>query len=152
LKQIDFPGHEQFVIDNFFNKIQFLENLKKQFDQRIESIDFYSQDLMFLQSVPARRGKVIKYIVLAEIDNIHRFKNSNSLIAYAGLIPRDRSFGGKNHKGRLRTECNQFLKWAMIQAVAPALLKDSSLRDYYLEKSRKDRMLPRPAWLSPENY
>ena len=137
LKGINFPQHEQFVIDHFLNKIQFLDNLKKQFDQRIETIDFNSQDMLFLPSVPAMRGKVIKYIVLAEIDNINRFRNSDSLIAYAGLIPRDRSSGGKNRKGRLRTECNQFLKWAMIQAVAPALLKDSALRDYYREVKKR---------------
>lgn len=137
LKQINFPEHEQFVIDQSLNKIQFLENMKEQFNQRIESIHFHSQDMRLLESVPAMRGKVVKYIVLAEIDNIHRFQNSDSLIAYAGLVPRDRSSGGKNRKGHLRTECNQFLKWGMIQAVAPALLKDAALRDYYMEVKKR---------------
>jgi transposase len=137
LEQIRFPEHEKFVVESSLNKIKFLDNLRDEFDKHIETIHFHSQDLMFLQSVPAMRGKVIKYIVLAEIDNIHRFKNSDSLIAYAGLIPRDRSSGGKNRKGRLRTECNQFLKWAMIQAVAPALFKDLSLRDYYQEVKKR---------------
>jgi transposase len=137
LKQINFPEHEQFVVNSFLNQIQFLDDLRNQFDEQIQTITFPSPDMIFLQSVPAMRGKVIKYIVLAEIDGIHRFKNSDCLIAYAGLIPRDRSSGGKNRKGRLRTECNQFLKWAMIQAVTTALLKDSSLRDYYQELKKK---------------
>ncbi len=137
LKQIHFPEHERFVVDNFLNQIEFLENIRNQFDEQIQSIDFHSPDRILLESVPAMRGKVIKYIVLAEIDQIHRFKNSDALIAYAGLIPRDRSSGGKNRKGRLRTECNQYLKWAMIQATTSALLKDSSLRDYYQELKKK---------------
>ena len=55
----------------------------------------------------------------------------------AQTVPRP---GGKNSPAiqtnqpfRFKRESPEFLKWAMIQALAPALLKDSALRDYYRE-------------------
>lgn len=131
LKQINFPQQEQFVIDRLFKQMESLENLKNQFNEQIQSLNTDNSDLRILRTAPGMNGKVINHVVLAEIDNIHRFRNSDALLAYAGLVARDNSSGDKQRKGRLRTACNQYLKWAMIEAAIPAMLKDKSLRDYY---------------------
>ncbi len=82
-------------------------------------------------------GRVLNYTVLCEIAGIDHFKNSDVLVAYAGLIPRDKSSGSKLRKGKLKTECNEFLKWAMLEAVIPAIRKDRGLKEYYYEIKKK---------------
>lgn len=131
LKQIPFSPQEQFLVTNLLREIQSLNELKTQFDEYVETLNFHSDDLKYLQTAPAMNGKLFKYILLAEIDNINRFKNSGSLVAYAGLIPKDNSSGEKIRKGHLRTDCNKFLKWAIIEAAIPAMRKDPGLRELY---------------------
>lgn len=139
LAGINFPEHERFLINSLLGQIDSFEKLKASFDQRIESIDTHNQELKLLSTIPAMKGKMIAYIVLAETDNISRFRNSDAFVAYAGIIPKDCSSGSKNRKGRLRTDCNQFLKWALIQAVIPAMRKDPALRrEYQTVKARSN--------------
>jgi len=131
LQSIHFPEQDQFTISQLFKQKEHLEQLKKQFDERIQALHADDPDLRILRTAPGMNGKVLNYIVLAEIDTIDRFRNSDALIAYAGLVARDKSSGDKQRKGRLRTACNQYLKWALIEAAVPAMLKDKALRDYY---------------------
>ena len=137
LSAVNFPIHERFLINSLLHQIDYLENLKMQFDRQIESITINNEQFKLLSTVPAMNGKIISCIVLAETDNINRFRNSDAFVAYSGVIPRDHSSGAKNRKGHLRTDCNQFLKWALIQAVIPAIRKDLALRkDYQAIKER----------------
>ena len=146
IKALSLPAQERFIVDSLLKEISHLKRLRQKFDGQIQSVDFHSQDTRLLQSAPAMKGKLIKYIILAEIDNIHRFRNSDALIAYAGLIPRDHSSVEKQRKGHLRTDCNQFLRWAMIQAVYPAIRQDNVLKQYYQKvKERKNSSAARIA-------
>jgi transposase len=131
LKDVPLPQQERFLIDRLVRQIQYMQKVKTSIHQRIESINFHSQDLRYLRTVPGLGGKVLVYVVLAEIDQIARFKNFRSLIAYAGLSPRDKSSSDKQRKGRLKTESNHFLQWAMIESSLGAILKDPCLREYY---------------------
>lgn len=137
LKEVRLPEHERFVIDQLLEQMNYLNKLKETFEGHIQQIPFACAQMPYLQSVPAMNGRVLKYTVLAEIDGIEHFKNSDALVAYAGLIPRDKSSGQKFRKGKLRTECNQFLRWAMLEAVVPAILKDRGLRAYYQEVKKQ---------------
>ena len=127
------PEHERFVIDRLLEQMHYLNKFKETFEEHIQEISFFCEQMELLQSVPAMKGKVLNYTILSEIDGIEHFKNSDALVSYAGLIPRDKSSGQKLRKGRLKTECNEFLKWAMLEAVFPAIRKDRGLRDYYFE-------------------
>jgi len=146
LKELSLPTQEQFLVDELLKQISQLEHLKQRFDEHLKTLPINSKELFFLQSVPAMNGHLLKYIVLAEIDNIHRFKNSDALVAYAGLCSKDKSSGEKLRKGHLRTDCNEFLKWALIEAVTAAIRRDKGLRNYYREvKQRLDSSSARVA-------
>ena len=146
LENLPIPERERFIVDKLLKEIRFLERLRSEFDIHIEKSGFHSDDIAMLETVPAMNGRILKYIVLSEIANIGRFKNSDSIAAYAGLVPRDRSSGDKDRKGHLRTDCNEFLKWAMIEAAIPAMRKDRSLWRYYKEvKARRNSSAARLA-------
>jgi transposase len=139
LKAVDLPEQERFILDRSLDKIAELERRRDEFDEYIQRISFHHEDLKWLQSVPGMRGEILKYIILAEIDNVHRFRHARGIVAYAGLIPRDKSSGEKQRYGGLRSECNQFLRWALLQAVIHAIRQDAGMKTYYKEVKKNNR-------------
>jgi transposase len=61
-------------------------------------------------------GKILAAVAAAEIDSIDRFSNAAKLCAYAGLVPRTYSSGGKVYRGPLLKSRNKLLQWAFIEA------------------------------------
>lgn len=133
LEAVKLPGTYKFMVEELLKQIDELSGVKRRLLDKIEELQIENEDLKRLRTVPGMGGKLLPYIVLAEIDNILRFRNSRAVVAYSGLIPSERSSGEKIRRGRLRTECNWFLKWALIEAVPGAILKDKNLRKIYKE-------------------
>lgn len=137
LEALSLPENERFMVDQLLEQIRQIEKLRDNLDEKIQGLDFHSEQLKYLKTVPGMGGKVFKYIVLAEIDNINRFRKARGLIAYAGLIPKDRSSGGKIRRGNLRTDINHYLRWALIESVTAAIKADPALRAYYWQMKKK---------------
>lgn len=87
LKEVPLPEPERFVIDPLLEHMTYLNKLKETFEGHIQQIPFVCAQRPYWQSVPARNGRVLNDTVLAEINGIEHFKNSEALGAYAGLIP-----------------------------------------------------------------
>ena len=112
--------------------------------ERIRSSDRMIRDLArddprvpILESVPGI-GKFFAVLLANEIDNISRFRNAKKLVGYAGLAPTTRASGDKCFHGHLSRQRNKWIRWAMIEAVWPAIRKDASLFEYHMKiKSRK---------------
>lgn len=137
LQTVQLPVHERFLLEQLLEQITYLEKVKTSLSEKIDSIDFHSTDLDFLKTVPGMNGKLLCYIVLAEIDTIHRFKNARSLVAYAGLMPKDKSSGEKIRKGHLSKDSNSFLRWALLEASIGGMRKDKALYALYKEYKLK---------------
>jgi transposase len=90
-----------------------------------------------LESVPGI-GLFFAVLMANEIDDISRFRTAGKLLSYAGLIPSTYASGAKTFHGRLIKQGNKWIRWAMVEAVWPAVRKDASLCEYYARiKSRK---------------
>ena len=70
-------------------------------------------------------------LICNEIDNINRFMTDKKLHAYAGLVPSTYASGGKVFHGHITKQGNKWLRWAMVEAVWPAIRGDAELRMYY---------------------
>lgn len=137
LSQVELPEKARMLLNHYLLNIETITKMVESLDRHIEAMDFKHADRTILETMPGMRGKVIKYIILAELDNINRFRNARSLVAYGGLIPRERSSGDKIRKGHLRSDINHFLRWALIEAVYPVIMADRNLKAYY--KTVKER-------------
>jgi transposase len=79
-----------------------------------------------LQTLPGV-GAILAAVIATELDGVARFVRPEKLCAYAGLVPTTHASGGKTHHGRLLPFCNEWLRWAFIEAAwsavgcAPAL-------------------------------
>ena len=68
-----------------------------------------------LRTVPGI-GPTLAAVLAAEIDTSERFPRADKLCAYAGLVPSAHASGGKVRHGRLLSACNQWLRWAFVEA------------------------------------
>jgi len=72
-------------------------------------------------------GEILGPTIYLEIGEIARFATPGNLAAYAGLVPSVHSSGGHTRLGRIRRECNQFLKWAFVEAAEVVVCHQESM-------------------------
>lgn len=86
--------------------------------------------VVWLRSLPGI-GKFFALVIVAEIDTIERFATPQKLASYAGLVPATYASGGRVFHGRLTKQGNKYLRWALVEAVWPAIRKSPWLRGLY---------------------
>jgi len=103
----------------------------------IKEIMAKDRDCQLLLTIPGI-GDFLCVLVKVEIGDISRFRTSSHLCSYAGLVSSTYSSGGKSWNGRITKQGNKWLRWAMVEAVVPAINSSGELRSYYERiKSRK---------------
>ena len=87
-------------------------------------------DCGLLKSIPGI-GDFFAALIKSEIGDIGRFPSASKLCSYAGLVPSTHASGGKVWHGRLTKQGNRWLRWAVVEAVIPAICSNGELRSYY---------------------
>lgn len=80
------------------------------------------------------------YIVLllvAEIGDVNRFPDSESLCSYAGLVPEVWQSGGSTWHGGISREGSSWMRWALTQAVHTHLRHETNLTRFYSRLARR---------------
>lgn len=122
------------------------ENLKllDNLELRIEASDYlvnlvstrhpYVKRLLTIPGI----GKFFSVLIAHEIDDIGRFINEKKFAGYIGIIPSTYASGSRLAHGKITKQGNKYLRWALVEAIWPAINKDSYLRWYY-EKIKKNK-------------
>lgn len=97
-------------------------------NRMVEEIYEKDRDAQLLTTVPGI-GVTLATLISTEIDSIERFSSPSKLCCYAGLVPSTRSSGGKTYHGKLISEGNRWLRWALVEAVVPASYADLEIRE-----------------------
>lgn len=84
-------------------------------EERIRTQIALTPTMQLLKSLPGV-GDILAIVIEREVGTIERFPTPEQLASYSGTTPRVSSSGGKSRYGRMRTESNQYLKWAFIEA------------------------------------
>lgn len=82
---------------------------------RMREVFEETDEVQLLKTLPGV-GFILSVVIAGEIGDIARFPRPEQLAAYSGTTPRVSASGGKSRYGGLRTESNQYLKWAFIEA------------------------------------
>lgn len=111
--------------------------LLAQLDEHIQASESWLEEatrgderVAWVQSIPGL-GKFLALVVVAELDTIERFPNPKKLASYAGLVPATYASGERVFHGRLTKEGNKYLRWALVEAVWPAIRRSAGLRIHY---------------------
>lgn len=104
-----------------------------------EAITEATEQEALIDSIPGFAEK-LSAIVTVELGDIKRFKNSKSLIAFAGLDPKIKQSGPKlNTQGHLTKRGSPHLRTALFLASNVARRYDKTLYDYYEKKKSEGR-------------
>ncbi|MCF8236434.1 MAG: IS110 family transposase [Bacteroidales bacterium] len=86
----------------------------------------YKTNVNLLISVPGV-GLLTAMILLTEVGDIKRFKNTDKLNAYLGLIPTTNSSGQKDKTGNITSRTNKLLRSTIIESAWVAIRNDAAL-------------------------
>ena len=91
--------------------------------------DLYEKDrdAKLLATIPGI-GVTLAVLISTEIDGIERFPSPSKLCSYAGLVPSTHSSGGKIYHGRITSEGNKWIRWALVEAAVPASYADAEIK------------------------
>jgi transposase len=91
-------------------------------------------------------GPVTALAFLLTIGNVRRFSRSKQVASYLGLIPRERSSGGKQRMGAISKQGNRLLRTLLVEAAQSAVRFDPAFRREYLHRChRKHRAVAKVA-------
>ena len=84
----------------------------------------------WLRSLPGI-GVFFSVLIRYEVDDITRFPAAKKFAAYTGLVPSTYASGQRLVHGRLTKQGNKWLRWALIEAVSPAISHSPYLNRSY---------------------
>jgi transposase len=88
--------------------------------------EIYNKNFNLLISVPGV-GMQTAMLILTELGDIRRFKNTDKLNAYIGLIPSTNSSGEKDKAGDITPRKNKMLRSAIIESAWVSIRNDAAL-------------------------
>jgi transposase len=71
--------------------------------------------MQLIQSIPGP-AEILSIVIDREVGSIDRFSRPKHFCGYAGTVPKVKSSAGRTHYGRTIKQCNNYLKWAFIEA------------------------------------
>jgi transposase len=88
--------------------------LIKEADKKLDAIAAKDQRITRLRTIP-QVGARLAELVVAMIDDPHRFKNARQVSAYAGLVPKQYQSGQMNRMGRITGQGPGLLRRVLVQ-------------------------------------
>ncbi|RGT07126.1 IS110 family transposase [Agathobacter rectalis] len=121
-----------FQLKQLIDRMNFLDKLIEALDCQI--LEYYEKFDCYLHTIPGI-GIIGAATILAEIGDISRFKNSSSLIAFAGIDPTVRQSGEFNSThNHMSKRGSPYLRHAIFLAATTCSFHNSPLNAYYKKK------------------
>lgn len=119
-----------------------LEERISQSEQLVKKLARGDRRVKLLEIIP-EIGEFFAVLIANEVDDIRRFPNEKKFFSYIGIIPSTFSSGGRTFHGKLTKQGNKYLRWALVEAIWPAVQSNPKLGAYYQRiRARKE---PNPA-------
>lgn len=120
-----------------------LLELMKTMDQQIAELD--GAVLAAAQANPQARllmtqpgvGAITALAFVLTIGDANRFRRGKQVASYLGLIPRERSSGGKQRMGSISKQGNRFLRQTLVEAAHAVVRHDEGFRKQYQHRCHK---------------
>ena len=102
----------------------------KRIERRLDAVNRADARVMRLRTIPGIGVRTAEVLV-AVIDNPHRFRRGNQLGSYAGLVPKQFQSGQMSRQGRITKQGNGLLRHLLVEAGWLALRYNPELRAVY---------------------
>ncbi len=136
LDGLELEGNDKKILGSLVKTYrQFTERLKES-DALVKTLYKEMEEARWIDTVPGF-AVTLSVLVAVELSDINRFRRVEELHSYAGLVPSTRSSADKTYHGRITKQGNKWLRWAVIEAVYPAIRKDHDLLVFYKRIARR---------------
>lgn len=133
----EFLEQEHWIMDELWEELAQHQQRLQKIDARLETFAQTAtqpeQEARATLATIPQVGSVTIDVILAELGDWTRFKNGESVVAFAGLAPGVRSSDEKRHDLKITKAGSPLLRWIMIQ-LAQRLKKKSSRWNYIFER------------------
>ena len=130
LESLELPSPDGELLDEDLLLLKVLERRIAVTEGLIRKLSSKDPAVAWLDSLPGI-GEFFAVLVRYEVDDISRFRTAKKFAGYTGLVPSTYSSGNRTIHGHLTKQGNKWLRWALIEAVSPAIRKSPWLRGYY---------------------
>lgn len=136
LRGLGLAETDKSLLEGLLKMCEHLKERIKKTDGLVERLYRQLPEAQFIRTVPGF-GPFLSVLVAVEIGDVKRFESAANLHAYAGVIPSTYSSGEKVHHGKIIKTGNVWLRWAAVEAVHPACIKDFDIRVFYDKRFRR---------------
>lgn len=130
LAAVEVSAVDRIQIDRGVAFIDDINRRIKECEATIKGLSKGNANVQRLKTIPGI-GEFFARLIDAEIDEIGRFRSAAKLAAYAGIVPSTHSSADRTFHGRITKQGNKWLRWAFVEAVAPAVRADPAIKTYY---------------------
>ncbi len=130
LRNLTLPEPDNRLLRDDLELLETLQEHIASTDSLIAELAQGDEAVTWLASLPGI-GPFFSVLIRYEVDDITRFRAAKKFAAYTGLIPSTYASGPRVFHGSLTKQGNKWLRWALIEAITPALRASTSLRQYY---------------------
>jgi transposase len=96
--------------------IQSMDSIIKNVEKQIsDNKEYKKEEIERLLTIPGI-GPVSANVIVAEVGDFDRFKKPKHLTSFAGLVPRERSSGGKQKLGSITHAGSPYLRYVLIES------------------------------------
>ena len=130
LMQTQLPDYQRHQVDTY---LSIYEQLKEQTDALTQQIRHSAKSntmAQLLMTIPGV-GPITSMFIVAEIEDISRFKSYRHLSSYAGLVPRLDASADKQRLGRITKQGSPYLRTALVEAAQAATRTKSRLNIFF---------------------
>lgn len=130
LSEANLPLYQRHQVDTY---LAFYHQLKEHTEALTKQIKQYAKDnpmAQLLMTIPGV-GAITAMFMVAEIEDIGRFKSYRHLASYAGLVPSLDASAGKQRIGRITKQGSSYLRTALVEAAQAAARTRSRLNLFF---------------------
>ena len=144
LDQLELPHAYMVRIDSLRDLVDAYNREIAMLEREIHSLLKHDAGYQAIQAIDGV-GRILGAIFVAEIGDVTRFPNPESLCSWAGLTPRHRESDVKTRRGRITKQGSKLVRWAAIEAVSKMRGGPKLQADYHRISDRRGKRIGRVA-------
>jgi transposase len=131
LEEIDLPDYHRQHVETYLLLYQKLREQIEPLTKRVRALAKENHTAQLLMTIPGI-GPITAMFIIAEVDDISRFRSYRNLASYAGLVPSLDASAGKEKRGRITKQGSRYLRTALVEAAqAAARMQNCRLRIFF---------------------
>lgn len=130
LSQAPLPQYQRYQVDTYLNLYTQLKKQVEILTKKVKQQADSNPMAHLLMTIPGV-GAITAMFMIAEIEDISRFKSYKHLASYAGLVPRLDASADKQQLGRITKQGSPYLRTALVEAAQATTRTKSRLNIFF---------------------